>query len=59
MQLRHSDSPIRKITPGEPAKIQPGDLEGSGEKEKISRKYDDPFSNDEFAEVRYRTMSWW
>ncbi|CAL5868576.1 uncharacterized protein PFLUO_LOCUS2803 [Penicillium psychrofluorescens] len=44
--------------PGETASVR--DLEGSGEKHEIStsHQHDDPFGDEEFAAVRYRTMAW-
>lgn len=44
---------------GETASVR--DLEGSGEKHEssTSHHHDDPFGDEEFAAVRYRTMAWW
>lgn len=44
-RLRERDETIRK--------------EEKGHLENPNPEYDDPFGSEEFAEVKYRTLTWW
>ena len=47
------------IQGGSSEKKDPSALEADKHQLGAVPEYDDPFGNEEFAEVKYRTLAWW